>query len=44
MAETFAKGVAASVDSSTYFGEERRLSTRWNMLGAVLANRGRYED
>lgn len=38
VAETFASAVVA--EDKTFFGAEARRSTRWNMLGAVLANRG----
>eukprot|EP00439_Symbiodinium_sp_Y106_P004201 s1890_g1.t1 len=43
VASTFASALLAPEDDS-YFGAPRRLATRWNMLGAVLANRGRPED
>ncbi|CAE7742829.1 PEX5 [Symbiodinium necroappetens] len=43
VASTFASALLAPEDD-TYFGAPRRRATRWNMLGAVLANRGRPED
>ncbi|OLP86196.1 Peroxisomal targeting signal 1 receptor [Symbiodinium microadriaticum] len=43
VASTFASALLAPEDDS-YFGAPRRRATRWNMLGAVLANRGRPED
>ncbi|CAE7267964.1 PEX5 [Symbiodinium pilosum] len=43
VASTFGSALLAPEDDS-YFGAPRRLATRWNMLGAVLANRGRPDD
>ncbi|CAE7222252.1 FKBP62 [Symbiodinium natans] len=43
VASTFGSALLAPEDES-YFGASRRCATRWNMLGAVLANRGRPED
>lgn len=40
--ETFASAVVA--EDSSFFGAEARRSTRWNMLGAVLNNRGFHEQ
>jgi len=40
--QTFAAALRAPVDDSC-FGCEARRSTRWNMLGAVLANRNQLE-
>eukprot|EP00747_Dinoflagellata_sp_TGD_P163339 gnl/TRDRNA2_/TRDRNA2_181912_c0_seq1.p1 gnl/TRDRNA2_/TRDRNA2_181912_c0~~gnl/TRDRNA2_/TRDRNA2_181912_c0_seq1.p1 ORF type:complete len:611 (+),score=157.31 gnl/TRDRNA2_/TRDRNA2_181912_c0_seq1:160-1833(+) len=41
--QAFADALAASEYDGSCFGDERRRATRWNMLGAVVANRERHE-
>lgn len=42
--EDFARVLRAPDDERGFFGNERRQATKWNMLGAVLANRGRHSE
>jgi len=41
--QAFADAITSAESADSFFGDARRQSTRWNMLGAVLANRGRHE-
>mmetsp|Transcript_43141 Transcript_43141/g.94010 ORF Transcript_43141/g.94010 Transcript_43141/m.94010 type:complete len:555 (-) Transcript_43141:97-1761(-) len=40
----FAAALYAMDCDGSCFGDARRRASKWNMLGAVLANRGRHED
>lgn len=41
--KVFSEALVALVDEASCFGGKRQLATRWNMLGAVLANMGRHD-
>uniref|UniRef100_A0A7S4W4D9 peptidylprolyl isomerase n=1 Tax=Alexandrium monilatum TaxID=311494 RepID=A0A7S4W4D9_9DINO len=42
--QRFADALRAPEDEGSCFGAAERRAVKWNMLGAVLANRKRYED